>query len=85
MPKPDDSQLLELWERGYSLRSAERCVVLLAGCQNCIEDEDLLKLTIGEVERRLIVLRRDLFGDQAEVSVRCPECSQPLEMDVSLE
>ncbi len=85
MFKPDDSQLLELWERGYSRRSVERCVVLLSGCESQLKTDEILQLSIGEVERRLIRFRQRLFGNDAEVSVHCPQCSEQLEVDVSLE
>ena len=84
MYRPTDSQLLDIWERGYSLRSAERCALLLSASCIDLSDEQISSLTLGEVEARLIRLRQQLFGDTAELTCLCPSCNEAMEMSLSL-
>ena len=73
-------ELLAVWEDAGGRRPAERAVALaaLAG------DGDAAALTVGELDRRLIELRRSTFGDDAATVADCPGCGERLEAELRL-
>ncbi len=66
---------------------AEQVTALLARCVSRIDelevDEDLARaLTVGDREALLLHLRASLFGDRLSCVVDCPECGEPMDVDL---
>jgi hypothetical protein len=80
---PSARTLLEVWEQGVLSSPVYRALLLLAA--TCSETQgQLATLSVGERNRRLLVLRQKLFGATAEAVVECPQCSERLEFTLSL-
>jgi hypothetical protein len=78
------AELLAVWEWGAVRSPLERGMVLLAAA--CPEDspEDLLHLTIGGRDARLLELRELTFGPQLESQIACPACDERLELNIAV-
>jgi hypothetical protein len=66
---------------------AEQVTALLARCVERIDelavDEDVVRaLTVGDREALLLHLRASLFGDRLACVVDCPECGEPMDVDL---
>ena len=59
-------ELLAAWEDCAGRRPAERAVALAGASE----------LTVGELDRRLLELRRSAFGDEAATVADCPACGE---------
>ncbi len=83
MQRLDAHTVLELWESGRGRHTLDRTLLLadLAGPE--VAPEDLARLPLGQVNRRLLSLRQRLFGARLASMVRCPDCQEMIE--VSLE
>jgi hypothetical protein len=80
-----DPDLLDVWERGMVLRPAQIGLSLLSATSHDVSYEELSNLSIGERDRLLLQLREGIFGPCITGLIRCPECSELLEVsfDVS--
>jgi len=78
------SELLEVWEQGYSQPPHHRALLLLAAA--CPEEpsEALAKLSIGSRDARLLTLREWTFGSEFAGFTHCPACGEKLEFTVCL-
>ena len=76
-----DAQILEAWEQSVGLGRPWRELELLGAMTGTSSDE-LALLPLGERNRRLIDLRRELFGDTLQSEVDCPECGTRLELSL---
>jgi hypothetical protein len=75
-------ELLEVWERGREVPVSRRGLRLLtASCPERDADE-IARLSIGQRDARLLVLRRRLFGEQLVCLGTCPSCRERLESTV---
>lgn len=72
--------LLGAWDRGQSLRPAERAVSLLSVASGADVQEELLRLPLDERDRRLAALYVAQFGALLPARVDCPACSLELEL-----
>lgn len=66
---------------------AEQVTGLLARCVERIDelemDEDAARaLTVGDREALLLHLRMSLFGERLSCVVECPECGEPMDVDL---
>lgn len=77
------SELLKIWERAASQRPARRSFLLLTGASG--DPRATAALSIGQRDRELMLLRRQLFGDRIEGLTECPACRGRIEVcfDVS--
>jgi hypothetical protein len=71
--EPSTTELLDAWERGLGLPEDERALALLA-------PDDGAALPLGELDARLLALRRWAFGARLDGVVRCPSCGADLEL-----
>jgi hypothetical protein len=77
------AQLLDAWERGLSEPSYRRVVPLLAAASPDSSIDAVDALSIGERDRRLLLLREWTFGSKLASVVDCSECNEPLEWTVN--
>ena len=79
MPGPAD--LLVTWEAGIAVSGTHRALLLHALARPAADAADLLATPVGERDAELLVLRRSLFGEHADVQLACAECQEDLEFD----
>lgn len=80
MPRPSAADLLTAWERGRDRSWPGRADVLLAAAWPELSAEERAGLRIGQRDRTLLELRRELFGDRLDLLADCPDCREPLEL-----
>jgi hypothetical protein len=76
--------LLHAWENGANRVPSERASSLLISLGRLPPGTSVDELTVGECDRLLLGLRRELFGDGLEVVATCPACHRNVEMLVSI-
>lgn len=89
MGKLTAARMLDIWEQGLHQPWLQRSLILLAAACPEMEPEDLLNLSIGRRDQRLLLLRERLFGSWLINTAICPQCSERVEwenriMDFSL-
>lgn len=77
--------LLDAWERGQSESPGERALTLLVAADQRAERSELDALTVGARDRRLLELRRELFGAAVDAVVSCPRCGDLAELRFDVE
>ncbi len=80
-PRLDDAGILRAWEAAVSLARPWRELALLEEA-SCAPLDELAKLPIGERDRRLLAVRRQVFGDGFDLETACPECAERLELSI---
>lgn len=75
--------LLDIWERGWAGPPARQALMLLEAACPEADPDALADLTVGERDRRLLVLRAWTFGHRLVSLARCPACDQQLELSFS--
>jgi len=78
-------QLVKAWETGKALVPAARAVELLAALEPDVPSSVLASLSIGERDRRLLRLRREVLGRMADATVLCPHCEERIEFAIDVE
>ena len=73
------AQLLDAWERGLSEPASRRAIPVLAVAYPDYSPAALVELSIGERDRRLLMLRQWTFGSQLESVANCSSCGERLE------
>jgi hypothetical protein len=76
--------LLHVWERGRSRDPVERGLLLLAAAAPDSSREQLLAVSVGERDGRLLDMREALFGPNLSCRADCPACDSALEINVSI-
>lgn len=74
--------LMNLWEQVAALPPARRSLCLLAGLSK--STDSLGDLSVGERDRRLLLIRNELFGDRIEGVTECPNCGVRVELSFSI-
>jgi hypothetical protein len=74
------SRQLDAWEEGQAQHPLQRALTLLRLAEPEQSMDALAALHIGERDRRLLALRRRLFGSAFEAVTPCPQCSERLEL-----
>ena len=74
--------LLKLWEQVAFLPPARRSLSLLAGLSNL--GDAVGQLPVGERDRQLLLLRKELFGDRIEGVTQCAQCGVCVELSFSI-
>ena len=67
----DPQTVLALWEQGLACKSYARAEAMLQRLDALTE----VPRSIGECNRRLLDLHARLFGDELELTSRCPQCA----------
>jgi hypothetical protein len=78
------ADLLSVWERGRNREPVQQAIELLAAASPSLSREDLLRLTIGQRDAALLMLREVTFGPQIRSVVECPCCNTKLELSVAV-
>jgi hypothetical protein len=71
------SALLQVWERGQSLRAPERALLLLDAAAPATASGEL---PVGQRDGQLLALRERLFGRGMVSVLACPNCGEKLEL-----
>ncbi len=79
---PSNSELIGIWERGCGEDSVGRALMMLGACFD-EQREELLHLSIGERDGRLLEVYERLFGPALDAFAECPACRVPLEYSLS--
>jgi hypothetical protein len=79
------SELLSLWERGLPQHGVERALMLLCATSPETSPEALAQLSIGARDARLLRLHERTFGPRLMSIAACPQCSERLEFNFSVE
>lgn len=80
----DAYDLIALWEKQQTLSPAEQALLLLALARPRDSREALGNMTIGERDRILLDMRRQLFSDQLESLAHCSNCDETLEIALAI-
>lgn len=78
-------ELLDVWEAGLAQTAVERALALMAVAEPDVPVEDLARLTVGQRDLRLFLLRKATFGDTLPVIVACPVCGEQAEASVDID
>jgi len=76
--------MLNLWEYGLNQPLLQKALILLAAAYPEIQPDALVKLSIGQRDRRLLQLRERLFGSHFVNTADCPTCSEKIEWENSI-
>ena len=82
---PSAEQLVRAWEAGMALPHAARAIELLAAVDPETSRSAAAALSLGERDRRLLCLRRALFGPVLDATAGCPSCGDRVEFAVNVE
>ncbi len=83
MLAPSATDMLNAWEWGRSQTPVARGLTLLRLACAAQPPEALAMLSLGERDRRLLMLREAVFGDSMTSVVSCGHCGQALELELS--
>jgi hypothetical protein len=79
------SELLTVWERGLNQPLQQKTLNLLSLACPEIDSEAVAKLSIGERDARLLLLREWTFGSRLMNMADCPRCSERVEWETNIE
>jgi hypothetical protein len=77
-----ERELLPLWEAAMFADPLVRADALLTAALPDLGDEERGALTLGQRDAALLSMYALTFGPRLEGFVRCPECGEPLQIDV---
>lgn len=77
------SQLLAIWEKGFSQSNIERAMTILAIALPTATSEDLASLTIGKRNIHLLNIREYLLGTDMNCLTRCNYCHESMEFTLN--
>lgn len=77
--------LVSLWERCCRLSDIQRTLALASLVVSESQPLDAAALSIGERDRRLFALRRELFGPTLKCLTTCPLCEETLEFRMDID
>lgn len=78
------SKLLEVWERGWAQSPLQRALTLLVLARPDTPPESLAKLSLGERNAALLILREQIFGPRLGSLARCNACGEALELNFTV-
>lgn len=78
MPSLADEQLVRLWELGEERHAVDRAVLLLLAADPQATLDEVVQLTIGQRNQRLLQLRASIFGPKLAAAAACPNCDEQL-------
>jgi hypothetical protein len=77
-----ESELLGVWERGWSQPPAVRALTLLAAARPDLSPQERGRLSVGDRDAQLLALRERLFGPAITGCANCPDCRELTEFTV---
>jgi hypothetical protein len=83
MAMPSASAMLTAWERGVRQGMAQRGLTLLSLAEPETDLLSLAAMSIGDRDRRLLILRETWFGPNMTGLVTCPNCHEELEIELA--
>jgi hypothetical protein len=75
---------VKIWDQGQAWHPVDRALLLLAYALPESPAEELLALSVGQRNGRLLRTRQLTIGDRLEGLVTCPQCNQPLEFNLQV-
>jgi hypothetical protein len=81
---PGGPQLLDAWEVGLAASDADRALLLHGLARPSADTSRLLSIPVGSRDADLLTLRALLFGELAQVRLRCAGCAEELEFALDL-
>lgn len=81
---PTAERLVSAWEAGANLPPTGRALELLAAGEPDLPRSALASLPIGERDRRLLQMRRQLLGPTLEATVACASCGTRVEFEIEV-
>jgi len=85
MRPPAITELLTVWERSVEQPLLQRTINLLDLSCPEFDSEAIAKLSIGERDARLLLLREWMFGSRLINIADCPKCSERVEWENDIE
>jgi hypothetical protein len=79
MTAPSGPELLNTWEAGVAASDADRALLLHALARPSLDVSRLLSTPVGSRDADLLTLRALLFGELAQIRLRCTGCAEELE------
>jgi hypothetical protein len=76
-------ELLTVWELGAEQRAAQRALTLLAAATDDDSTGQLVQLSLGQCDERLLTLRESTFGPQLSALSACPSCDETLQFEIN--
>ena len=77
-------ELLQAWEQGWNQPPTSRALLLLTASGPDVVAGELLLLTPGDCDARLLELRERWFGRHLEALADCPGCGRTVEAVIDL-
>ena len=84
MSVPGGPELLDTWEAGQAASDADRGLLLHALARPSLDRSRLLSTPVGSRDADLLTLRALLFGELAQVRLRCSGCAEDLEFALDI-
>jgi hypothetical protein len=81
---PSGPELLDSWEAGLTASDADRALLLHALARPALDASRLLSTPVGSRDADLLTLRVLLFGELAQVRLRCGGCDEELEFALDI-
>lgn len=79
------NELLTVWERGLNLPLPQKTINLLVQACPDMDADAVARLSIGERDARLLLLREWMFGTRLLNMAVCPGCSEHIEWETRVE
>lgn len=79
MESAGQAALLATWEAGLAAGRTGRALLLHTVARPGAGTAELLSVPVGERDAELFGLRAELFGEQLDVRVGCPDCAEEME------
>jgi hypothetical protein len=76
------AELLAVWEGARTQPAPMQALALLEAASPGVSRQDLAKLSVGQRDARLLILRELLFGSRLTALTSCPSCGQQLEIRI---
>lgn len=77
-------QILQVWELGQQQHPIDRALTLLAVALPDRSQEELSRLSVGQRDALLLMLREQTLGGVMESFATCPSCDEPLEFSLNV-
>lgn len=84
MTVPSGPELLDTWEAGLAASDADRALLLHALARPSLDTSRLLNTPVGCRDADMLTLRALLFGELAQVRLRCADCAEELEFALEI-
>jgi hypothetical protein len=77
------SEILHIWEMGQNQHPLDRALTLLSFALPEVTGEELIRLSIGQRDTLLLMLREMTLGSILESFAECPHCREALEFTLN--